>query len=295
MKKFFMMLPLMVALVALVGCSKDSSKTDDPVPGEDLKENDPYYNSLTIVDCNIFGEPTLIPGTETQFQISESETVDAQLGNCQFLAWGSGISYDDNQGQFNGKGFMINTTVAVYFITSGEYEGSYFLPDNGFRVQSSTSVAEGIMTPGAIDPTTYGDWLCYLNGQIETVDTATIWSKTKGTLLCLDDYTDTENYPETMTGLYRGKINKMVINLTQSGAISSWGADVTWSNMTSAIRMYGFQVDTATWEIVKPYNYKSVDRKFNESVLNAASQVPARAPRTMRSVADIRKPMTLKK
>lgn len=298
MKKFFMMLPLMVALVALVGCKKDSTKSTDPdtpdVPGEDLKENDPYYSSLNIIGCAIFGEPEMIPGTQTQIQISEEETVDAQLGKSLFIAWGSGVSYDDNQGTFTGKGFVIKSIVAVYFVTSGEYAGVYFSPENGFRVMASSD-PEGVMTPGHIDPTTYGDWISYLNGEIETVDTTKIWSNTKGTFICMDDYTDTESYPETMLALYRGQINKMVINPGQNNAVTSWGADVTWSNMTSAIRMYGFQVDTAKMTLVKPYNYKSVNKKFNESVLNAAQSAPARAPRAFRSIADLRKPMALKK
>jgi len=285
----------MVALVALVGCKKDNN--NGATTGEDLKENDAYYESFTITNCGIFNEPEMIAGTEQQFQIDQQgTTVNAQLANFDFIAWGSGVTYSENTNKFSGKGFVINSVVPVYIITSpAEYANQYFLPEGGYKIGNTSTPAEGVMAAGKIDAASYGDWIAYLNGETKTVDSAAIFSKTAGTLFSLNDYDDTQSYPESYAGLYRGQINKIVIKTDDNGAVTSWGADVTWSNMTSDIRMYGFQIDPETKTLVRPYNYKSVNRKFHEDVLNAAPSAPARAPRAIRSVSELRRPLTLKK
>lgn len=273
MKKIFMMLPLMVALIALVGCKKT---TDDPVEGENLKEDSPYYNQFNIANYGIFGEePELIPGTQTTLNFSVGEMA-VQLAYFDFYAWDGNLSYNENSGQFTGKGLLIGGLVPLYMIVEqGEYYGRYVNPTTGyFCVKTSSSATEGVMAPGVIDPATYGDWIDYCCFTLEDMpDVEKILKNTNGTLF--GEYDVPQDINEIDGLIYRGAISRMVIQISDEGAVTAWGADVNWSNMTGDQRAYGFHFDPVTETITKPYNYRSVNRKFHEDVLNAPQQAPA--------------------
>ncbi|MCQ2343511.1 MAG: hypothetical protein MJ002_01130 [Paludibacteraceae bacterium] len=286
MKKFFMMLPLMVALVAFVGCSKT---TDDPVEGENLNEDSRYYDQFNIANCGIFGEePELVPGTQTTMDVQGAGEVTVQLAYFDFYAWDGSLNYNETSGEFTGKGLLISGKVPVYMIMEGEYAGSIINPTTGcYRVENTSAASEGVMAAGVIDRETYGDWVNYEIFEGEEPDQDKIFKKTNGTLLSESDIP--QNIQEDRLGLYRGAIKRMVINLGAESEVTSWGADVEWSNMTGDQRCYGFHFNPETNTMTKPYNYRSLNRKFHEDVLNAPQQAPAvNATRTI-SVNDLRK------
>lgn len=285
MKKFFMMLPLMVALVAFVGCSKTTS---DPVEGENLNEDSRYYDQFNIADYGIFGDqPELISGTQTTVEVGDAGEVTVQLAYFDFYAWDGNLNFNETSGEFTGKGLLISGKVPVYVIMEGQYSG-YIVNPTAYRVENSSSVSEAVMAVGVIDSTTYGDWINYQMFEADEPDQDKIWKKTNGTLLSESDIPN--QIMEYQAGMYRGAIKRMVINLGEEGEITSWGADVNWSNMTGDQRCYGFHFDPETETMTKPYNYRSVNRKFHEDVLNAPQQAPAvNATRTI-SVNDLRKP-----
>ncbi|MCQ2338191.1 MAG: hypothetical protein MJ001_04625 [Paludibacteraceae bacterium] len=268
MKKFFMMLPLMVALVAFVGCSKT---TDDEVDGENLKENDPYYESFKIAGCGIFGEPEFIAGTTEQVETSEGP-LDVQLAWSDFYAWDGNLNFNENTQAFEGKGFLISGRVPVKFVTTAGYEGAYINPENGWRVESSSSSKpqEGVMEPGVIDPATFGDWVNYQKFDGEEPDQDKIWKKTHGTLFSQSNIP--EQMEEYLYGMFRGYINRMVIS---DGETFAWAADVNMSNMTGDQRCYGFHYNPETNTMTKPYNFRTVNRTFNQALLNAPQKAPA--------------------
>lgn len=284
MKKFFMMLPLMVALVAFVGCSKT---TDEPVEGENLNEDSRYYDQFNIADYGIFGDqPELISGTQTTVEVGGAGEVTVQLAYFDFYAWDGNLNFNETSGEFTGKGLLISGKVPVYVIMEGQYSG-YIVNPTAYRVENSSSVSEAVMAVGVIDPATYGDWINYQMFEADEPDQDKIWKKTNGTLFSESDIPN--QIMEYQAGMYRGAINRMVINLGEEGEITSWGADVNWSNMTGDQRCYGFHFDPETETMTKPYNYRSVNRKFHEDVLNAPQQAPAvNATRTI-SVNDLRK------
>lgn len=284
MKKFFMMLPLMVALVAFVGCSKTTS---DPVEGENLNEDSRYYDQFNIADYGIFGDqPELISGTQTTVEVGDAGEVTVQLAYFDFYAWDGNLNFNETSGEFTGKGLLISGKVPVYVIMEGQYSG-YIVNPTAYRVENSSSVSEAVMAVGVIDSTTYGDWINYQMFEADEPDQDKIWKKTNGTLLSESDIPN--QIMEYQAGMYRGAIKRMVINLGEEGEITSWGADVNWSNMTGDQRCYGFHFDPETNTMTKPYNYRSVNRKFHEDVLNAPQQAPAvNATRTI-SVNDLRK------
>lgn len=285
MKKFFMMLPLMVALVAFVGCSKT---TNDPVEGENLNEDSRYYDQFNIADYGIFGDqPELISGTQTTVEVGDAGEVTVQLAYFDFYAWDGNLNFNETSGEFTGKGLLISGKVPVYVIMEGQYSG-YIVNPTAYRVENTSSVSEAVMAVGVIDSTTYGDWINHQMFGADEPDQDKIWKKTNGTLLSESDIP--KQIMEYQAGMYRGAIKRMVINLGEEGEITSWGADVNWSNMTGDQRCYGFHFDPETNTMTKPYNYRSVNRKFHEDVLNAPQQAPAvNATRTI-SVNDLRKP-----
>ena len=285
MKKFFMMLPLMVALVAFVGCSKDDD--NHPVGNENLNEDSRYYDQFNIADYGIFGDqPELISGTQTTVEVGDAGEVTVQLAYFDFYAWDGNLNFNETSGEFTGKGLLISGKVPVYVIMEGQYSG-YIVNPTAYRVENSSSVSEAVMAVGVIDSTTYGDWINYQMFEADEPDQDKIWKKTNGTLLSESDIPN--QIMEYQAGMYRGAIKRMVINLGEEGEITSWGADVNWSNMTGDQRCYGFHFDPETNTMTEPYNYRSVNRKFHEDVLNAPQQAPAvNATRTI-SVNDLRK------
>lgn len=289
MKKFFMMLPLMVALVAFVGCSKT---TDEPVEGENLKENDPYYNSFEIVDYDIFEQETtqFVPGSETTLNIEGEETA-VQLEYLDFYAWDSNVRFNDQTNSFDGNGHILGyENIPLYVIMEGQHEGSYIIPTNGFRVAKTSKAEEGVMSPGVIDPDTYGDYIDYImfgGEEPSEHDFEKICKETNGTLFA--QAVNSNGAQEYFSFVFRGAINRMVINLGEEGEITSWGADVNWSNMTGDQRCYGFHFDPETNTMTKPYNYRSVNRKFHEDVLNAPQQAPAVNATRVITVNNLRK------
>ncbi len=284
MKKFFMMLPLMVALVAFVGCSKT---TDDPVEGENLNEDSRYYDQFNIADYGIFGDqPELISGTQTTVEVGGAGEVTVQLAYFDFYAWDGNLNFNETSGEFTGKGLLISGKVPVYVIMEGQYSG-YIVNPTAYRVENSSSVSEAVMAVGVIDSATYGDWINYQMFEADEPDQDKIWKKTNGTLLSESDIPN--QIMEYQAGMYRGAINRMVINLGEEGEITSWGADVNWSNMTGDQRCYGFHFDPETETMTKPYNYRSVNRKFHEDVLNAPQQAPAVNATRVITVNNLRK------
>lgn len=284
MKKFFMMLPLMVALVAFVGCSKTTS---DPVEGENLNEDSRYYDQFNIADYGIFGDqPELISGTQTTVEVGGAGEVTVQLAYFDFYAWDGNLNFNETSGEFTGKGLLISGKVPVYVIMEGQYSG-YIVNPTAYRVENSSSVSEAVMAVGVIDSTTYGDWINYQMFEADEPDQDKIWKKTNGTLLSESDIPN--QIMEYQAGMYRGAIKRMVINLGEEGEITSWGADVNWSNMTGDQRCYGFHFDPETETMTKPYNYRSVNRKFHEDVLNAPQQAPAVNATRVITVNNLRK------
>jgi hypothetical protein len=129
--------------------------------------NDAVLNNFALGGYGLFGNPSLIAGTDTVLELSVGP-MQCQLGYISLYAWDENIVFVSGSG-FSGSGQFLMVDMPVYWITEeGPYQGYYIGNKEGFFVDTLVSdidpyVAEaGQMT----DVQMYGDgWKGMLNAE----------------------------------------------------------------------------------------------------------------------------------
>jgi hypothetical protein len=131
--------------------------------------NDAVLNNFALGGYGLFGQPSLIEGTDTVLELSVGP-MQCQLGYISLYAWDENIVFVNGSG-FSGSGQFLMVDMPVYWITEeGSYQGYYIGNSEGFFVDTLVSdidpyVAEaGQMT----DVQMYGDaWKGMLNAETD--------------------------------------------------------------------------------------------------------------------------------
>lgn len=251
------------------------------------------YNAFNVVDYGLFGDKTLIEGTDTVFSL-RGGTVSAtcQLGTIPHVyAWDGDANFVNGTG-FVGDGYVHHfENLPVWWIiecTDDPTIVGYYIGAGGFTSypQEDDNVVEPYnCLPGQIDPASYFDFVKAQYGEDEA-DFDKMGEKTWGSMIG-------ENYNDRLYldyGLYSGHINRFIYldEDEEEGVDAMWAADVDWANM-DADRLWGYRWDTAYYmetyvegeggeiRFIEPYDYAVVNRIFDANGLwDQSEEAPLR-------------------
>ena len=251
------------------------------------------YNAFNVVDYGLFGNKTMIEGTDTVFSL-RGGTISAtcQLGTIAHVyAWDGDAKFVDGTG-FVGDGYVHHfENLPVWWITECADDPTivgYYIGAGGFTSypQEDNNVYEAYnCKPGQIDPASYFDFVKAQYGEDEA-DFDKMGEKTWGSMIG-------ENYNDRLYldyGLYSGHINRFIYldEDEEEGVDAMWAADVDWANM-DADRLWGYRWDTAYYKetyteedggeirFIEPYDYAVVNRVFDANgIWDQSEEAPLR-------------------
>lgn len=241
------------------------------------------YNAFNVLDYGLFGDKTMIEGTDTVFSL-RGGTISAK---CQLGIIPHVYAWDGNCNFVNGKGFIGDGYVhhfenlPVWWITECAADTSivgYYIGAGGFTSypQEDPNVYEPYnCLPGQIEPASYFDFVKAQYGEDEA-DFDKMGEKTWGSMIGM-------NYNDRLYldyGLYSGHINRFIYldEDEDEGVDAMWAADVDWANKDDD-RIWGYRIDTVYyWEtytekdggeirFIEPYDYAVVNRVFDANGL----------------------------
>ena len=251
------------------------------------------YNAFNVVDYGLFGNTTMIEGTDTVFSL-RGGTISAtcQLGYISDVyAWDGDASFVRGTG-FVGDGYIHHfENLPVWWITECAADTSivgYYIGAGGFSSypQEDPNVYEPYnCKPGQIDPASYFEFVKAQYGE-EEADFDKMMEKTWGSMIGM-------NYNDRLYldyGLYSGHINRFLYldEDEEKGVDAMWAADVDWANKDDD-RIWGYRIDTVYyWEtyteedggeirFIEPYDYAVVNRIFDANGLwDQSEEAPLR-------------------
>lgn len=131
--------------------------------------NDAVLNNFALGGYGLFGNPSLIAGTDTVLELSVGPMA-CQLGYISLYAWDENIVFVNGSG-FSGSGKFLMVDMPVYWITEeGAYQGYYIGNAEGFFVDTLVSDIDPYVAEAGqmIDLQMYGDgWKGLLFGETE--------------------------------------------------------------------------------------------------------------------------------
>jgi hypothetical protein len=232
---------------------------------------DAAYN-LNVLDYGLFGETTMIPGTDTILSFSFGDAT-CQLGYISDVyAWDGDAAYVSGNG-FVGEGNMLHfENLAVYWIMDGDYKGYYVGAGyfTSYPVDDPDYVRPYNCLPGQLDPASYFEFVkAQYSADIEA-DFDAMMAKTWGSMLTLK-FAD-EDYPYSYYGLYNGHINQFVfVDADEDEEIDAmWAGDMDWANQ-DVDRIFGYRWDTTYYietkelRFIEPYDYATVHRVYDDN------------------------------
>ena len=120
--------------------------------------NDAVLNNFALGGYGLFGNPTLIEGTDTVLELSVGPLA-CQLGYISLYAWDENIVFVNGSG-FSGTGNFLMADMPVYWIVeAGPYQGYYVGNESGFFVDTLVNDVESYTAEAGelLDVQMYGD------------------------------------------------------------------------------------------------------------------------------------------
>ena len=110
-------------VVSTEGCTPDTCLVN--------VTNDAALDNYQLLSYGLFGSPEMIPGTEGKITMTSGAEFTCQLGYITMYAWDNNVSFVNGTG-FGGAGYFFDAEVPVFWITEGQYQGSYIGNSDGF-------------------------------------------------------------------------------------------------------------------------------------------------------------------
>lgn len=120
--------------------------------------NDAVLNNFALGGYGLFGNPSLIPGTDTVLELSVGP-MECQLGYISLYVWDENVVFVNGSG-FSGSGNFLMVDMPVYWITqAGNYQGYYIGNADGFFVDTLEAEVDPYVAPAGmlLDAQMYGD------------------------------------------------------------------------------------------------------------------------------------------
>ena len=139
-------------VVSTEGCTPDTCLVN--------VTNDAALDNYQLLSYGLFGSPEMIPGTEGKITMTSGAEFTCQLGYITMYAWDNNVSFVNGTG-FGGAGYFFIAEVPVFWITEGQYQGSYIGNSDGFYIAPNPqdTIAPYTALSGELtDLQSYGDF-----------------------------------------------------------------------------------------------------------------------------------------
>ena len=151
-------------VVSTEGCTPDTCLVN--------VTNDAALDNYQLLSYGLFGSPEMIPGTERKITMTSGAEFTCQLAYIEMYAWDNNISFVNGTG-FGGAGYFFVAEVPVFWITEGQYQGSYIGNSDGFYIAPNPqdTIAPYTALSGELtDLQSYGDfWKALIDPATEEV------------------------------------------------------------------------------------------------------------------------------
>lgn len=151
-------------VVSVEGCTPDTCLVN--------VTNDAALDNYQLLSYGLFGSPEMIPGTETNIKTTSGAEFACQLGYISMYAWDNNVSFVNGTG-FGGAGYFFIAELPVFWITEGQYQGSYIGNSDGFYIAPNPqdTIAPYTALSGELtDLQSYGDfWKAYIDPATEEI------------------------------------------------------------------------------------------------------------------------------
>ena len=151
-------------VVSAEGCTPDTCLVN--------VTNDAALDNYQLLSYGLFGSPEMIPGTERKITMTSGAEFTCQLAYIGMYAWDNNVSFVNGTG-FGGAGYFFIAELPVFWITEGQYQGSYIGNSDGFYIAPNPqdTIAPYTALSGELtDLQSYGDfWKAVIDPATEQV------------------------------------------------------------------------------------------------------------------------------
>ena len=248
-------------VVSVEGCTPDTCLVN--------VTNDAALDNYQLLSYGLFGSPEMIPGTETNIKTTSGAEFACQLGYISMYAWDNNISFVNGTG-FGGAGYFFITEVPVFWITEGQYQGSYIGNSDGFYIAPNPqdTIAPYTALSGELtDLQSYGDfWKAYIDPATEeiTQEIADLYLNSQvGTQIFHMDFEEESQSWNlgnvTAAHLYENENDELQYEIT-----------LDWYDFVNENRLYGLLCnvnDSGVVEsLVEPYDMRTIKKDYTNVV-----------------------------
>ena len=248
-------------VVSTEGCTPDTCLVN--------VTNDAALDNYQLLSYGLFGSPEMIPGTERKITMTSGAEFTCQLAYIEMYAWDNNISFVNGTG-FGGAGYFFIAEVPVFWITEGQYQGSYIGNSDGFYIAPNPqdTIAPYTALSGELtDLQSYGDfWKALIDPATEEVtqEIADLYLNSQvGTqIFHLDFEEESQSWNlgnVTAAHLYENENEELQYEIT-----------LDWYDFVNENRLYGLLCnvnDSGVVEsLVEPYDMRTIKKDYTNVV-----------------------------
>lgn len=245
--------------------------------------NDAVLNNFALGGYGLFGNPTMIAGTDTLIELSVG-ALTCQLGYISLYAWDENVVFVNGSG-FSGAGNFLMVDMPVYWIVEeGPYQGYYVGNESGFFVDTLVNDVEPYVAEAGqlLDLDMYGDgWKGLLFAETEEEAMA-------GRALYEDSHKGAQFIEMSEGQLYIYKnANVSYANIyDDENDEMRYTIKLEWYDNVNEGRFYGLLVETELNEedgleyitgIVEPYDLRVISKEYTNIPVEEEEEEPAEA------------------
>lgn len=245
--------------------------------------NDAVLNNFALGGYGLFGNPTMIAGTDTLIELSAG-ALTCQLGYISLYAWDENIVFVNGSG-FSGAGNFLMVDMPVYWIVEeGPYQGYYVGNESGFFVDTLVNDVDPYVAEAGqlLDLDMYGNgWKGLLFGETEEEMLA-------GRASYEDSHKGAQFIEMSEGQLYIYKnANVSYANIyDDENDEMRYTIKLEWYDNVNEGRFYGLLVETELNEedgleyitgIVEPYDLRVISKEYTNIPVEEEEEEPAEA------------------
>ena len=230
-----------------------------------LVTNDAVLDNYQLLSYGLFGSPEMIPGTEQDITMSSGDTYKCQLGYITMYAWDNNITFVNGTG-FSGAGYFFIAEFPVFWITEGQYQGSYIGNSDGFYIAPNpedTIAPYTALSGELVNLQSYGDfWKLVVDPATETItdeDYALYFDAQVGTQIFFMDFAEQDQ------SWYFGNVAKAHIYENENDELQ-YEITIDWYDYVNENRLYGLLCNTDesgnVLNIVEPYDMRIIQKEY---------------------------------
>lgn len=231
-----------------------------------IVSSDALLDNYQFAAYGLFGQPTMVEGTEKDIEMSSGASYRCQLGYTNMYAWDNGITFSNGNG-FSGAGYFFASKVLVYWIIDGDYAGHYVGSRDGFYIapiSQDTLMPYTLMAGELVDLQRYGDFwdLTLTTGSLTDEQNAYYVESQIGTNIYYINFDDNDS------GWYLGNVAEGHFFKDENGE-QKHSIKINWYDYVSNNRLFGLLCNLNNSgnieSIVKPYDMRIISKVYTNA------------------------------